>query len=76
MIVNEYLMWTRHEEFQQEAERNRLLATRVSRPQQAAPLTPRYLYQLGGLLTRWGTMLETRFAPDMNLNHTQSIDCC
>lgn len=76
MIINEYLMWLRHEEIQREAERNRLLASQVSRHQQAAPLTPRYLYQLGGLLNRWGSRLETRFAPDINLSQSQSSECC
>ncbi|MCJ7535708.1 MAG: hypothetical protein MUO57_09265 [Anaerolineales bacterium] len=70
MIINEYLMRLRHEEFLAEAERNRLLATAVHHPARVISTYTRFLTWLGGLMSRWGSRLEKRFGAEAAVNHS------
>jgi hypothetical protein len=75
MIIDEYLMKARHEEFLAEAERSRLVKLSMLKPGGAISSSVRVLVWFGGLLRRWGSRLEDRFAAEVRYNQTQPVDC-
>ena len=75
MIIDEYLMKVRHEEYMAAAERSRLVAISMLKPERAISSHVRILVWFGGLLRRWGSRLEDRFAAEVRCNQTQTVDC-
>ena len=74
MIIDEYLMKVRHEEILAEAERSRLVAISMLKPGGAISSSVRILVWFGGLLRRWGSRLEDRFAAEARYNQAQPVD--
>ena len=75
MIIDEYFMKARHEEFLAAAERNRLVKLSMLKPEGAISSSERVLVWFGGLLRRSGSRLEDRFAAEARYNQTQPVDC-
>lgn len=74
MIISEYYMRGRQKELLAEAEKHRLLALSKRETVKANPKNARMLVWVGGLMCRWGSQLEERFAVEVKPSQTNPVD--
>lgn len=74
MIISEYYMRGRQKELLAEAEKHRLLALSERKPVKANRKNARILVWVGGLMCRWGSQLEERFAVEVKPGQTNPVD--
>jgi len=74
MIISEYDMRGRQRELLAEAEKHRLLVLAKRKTAKANPKNARVLVWVGGLMCRWGSQLEERFAVEVKPSQTNPVD--
>jgi len=74
MIINEYLVRTRHEELLAEAERARMVSLAFRSSRKKKSVYGVLLNWMGSVLCKWGDLLQERFGEQEVVDQSHNMD--